>query len=108
MKRSTRKKDEKAKRQSRQPDPTIKRGFRKMVIGDAIYSWRYYGDRVEIRPPGKIQIKWLVPIWQLQEFESKEAWEDGHTEDHWEQCSCFWIAPRAVRKYIDDMRKVTC
>lgn len=112
MLRSKRKKENKAKlaasREKVKRSDGVKRGYRKLVVDGAVYSWRYYGERVEIRTPGTLGLKWLVPIWQLQEYPSKEEWEAQHTEDHWDMCGCFWIQPRMVRAYIDEMRKAKC
>lgn len=108
MRRSTRKKEMKAKRQAMQHDPEVKRGFRKCHIDGAVYQWRYYGDRVEIRPPGKLGLKWLVPIWQLQGEESHEAWLDAHKECYGENCSAYKCTPGMIKKYIEEIRTATC
>jgi hypothetical protein len=113
VKRSPRKKELKQKRAvSREKvkrSDGVKRGFRKLVVDGAVYSWKYISEWVEIRVPGKLKLKWLVPIWQLQDFDSKEAWEKSMENDDGDRASQgWWIDPAMVRKYIDEMRKVTC
>lgn len=107
MKRSPRKKENKAKlaasREKVKRSDGVKRGFRKLDVEGAIYSWRYGGgDHVEIRTPGKLSLRWLVPLWKLQNFESKEAWMDAYKDDDGDRGSnAWWVDPSSVRKYID-------
>jgi hypothetical protein len=113
MKRSTRKKENKTKqaasREKVKRSDGVKRGMRKLSVDGAVYSWKYISGWVEIRTPGKISIKWLVPIWQLQDFESKEAWEKSMENDDGDRASQgWWVDPAMVRKYIDEMRTATC
>jgi len=108
MKRSLRKKDLKAARKARQRDPNVKHGFRKLVIDDAIYQWRLGMHKVEIRVPGGLGVKYIVPIWQIQGFESETAWDEPH-KDCFDECvvtgnlGCgrWAVTPGMVRKYID-------
>ena len=108
MKRSLRKKDLKAARKARQRDPNVKHGFRKLVIDDAIYQWRLGMHKVEIRVPGGLGVKYIVPIWQIQGFESETAWDEPH-KDCFDECvvtgdlGCgrWTVTPGMVRKYID-------
>jgi hypothetical protein len=119
MKRSIRKKELKAARKARQRDPKLKSGFRKLVIGDRVYQWRYprRSTHVEIRCPGGLGIKWIVPVWQLQEYASQEAWLTFHkncTGEYCygydvEPCCMYMVTPGMIRKYIDEMEeRVTC
>ena len=113
MKRSQRKKENKAKRASSrekvQRTDGVKRGFRKLDIEGQVYSWKYVSGWVEIRTPGKLSIKWLVPIWKLQEFESKEAWEKSMENDDGDRGSQGWhVDPAMVRKYIDTTAAQIC
>lgn len=107
MKRSTLKKENKAKKAASRRDPDKRRGFRQVHIDGDAYQWRYYGDRVEIRPPGKLQLKWLVPIWALH-GETLEDWTKAHEGCDGEECSAYAISPSMVRDYILEMRKATC
>jgi hypothetical protein len=112
MKRSTRKKELKAKaaasREKVKRSDGTKSGFRKIHIDGAVYSWRYYGNRVEIRVPGKLQLKWIVPIWQLQGLESVDAWQKLHEDDDGDRGYAWECTPGMIKQYIEDMRKVTC
>ena len=109
MKRSQRKKQQKveraASREKVQRSDGVKRGFRKMVIDGATYSWRYFGNRVEIRVPGKLNLKWVVPVWQLQGLESVDAWQELHKDDDGDRGSAWEVTPSMVRQYIDEMCK---
>jgi hypothetical protein len=118
LRRSTRKNENKAKKQrseskKHKPKREVPAGFRKLVVDGAAYGWRTYGERVEIRVPGTIKLKWLVPVWQLQGFTSQNAWEDEHKDCCRDKYCCggcteYLVGPGVVRKYIDEMRKATC
>jgi hypothetical protein len=114
LKRSTRKKELKAKRQSKKR--STKRGFRKLVVDGDVYQWKV-GDRfAEIRVPGKLNLKWVVGIWVLLGEPSETAWHTNHDHCCWDYCYhtgadfClkYRITPGMVRKYIDEMRKASC
>jgi hypothetical protein len=107
LQRSKRKKENKAKLAASRRDPNKKRGFRQVHIEGFVYQWRYYGDRVEIRPPGKLELKWMVPIWALH-GETLEDWTKAHAECDGENCSAYAVSPGMVRDYILEMRKATC
>jgi len=82
-----------------------------MDVEGAIYQWRYSGgsDYVEIRTPGKLSIRWLVPLWKLQQFVSKDAWLDAYKSDDGDQPSGAWeVTPRMVREYIDKTADNLC
>lgn len=110
MQRSKRKKENKAKlaasREKVKPSDGLKRGFRAVHIEGQAYQWRYYGARVEIRTPGKLSIKWLVPIWALH-GQTQDEWFKAHAECD-EYCDAYAIRPSMVRDYILEMRKATC
>jgi hypothetical protein len=112
MKRSTRKKENKAKlaasREKVKRSDGVKRGFRKMEIDGAVYSWRYFGDRVEIRVPGPIDLKWVVPVWHLQGLESHEAWLKLHEDDDGDRGYAWECTPAMIKQYIEEMRTATC
>ena len=78
----------------------------------AVYQWRQGKVRTEIRVPGSIGLKWIVPTWQLHEHPSEDAWREAHKDDCFEGCCdpsfMFAVTPGMVRKYIDEMRKATC
>jgi len=114
MKRSILKKQLKAARKARRRDPNLKRGFRKLVLnGSEIWQWRFYPrtNRTEIRVPGTLDMKWLVPTWQLQGDASLQAWEDKHkdccTSGCCEHCGCTTVTPGMVKAYIDDRNQAT-
>lgn len=117
MRRSTRKDENKKKRQTSEakkhkPKREVPAGFRKLVVDGAAYGWRSHGFRVEIRLPGKLDIKWLVPIWQLHGHASQAAWELEHEDccrsGCCDPCTEYMATPGMIRKYIDEMRKATC
>lgn len=108
MKRSTLKKELKAKRAKSRRDPENRRGFRKIHIDGAVYQWRYYGDRVEIRPPGKLELKWIAPIWQLHEYESLDDWNKAHEDSDGDYGYAYECTPAMIKRYILEMRKATC
>jgi hypothetical protein len=112
MKRSTRKKENKAKAAASREKVIradgVKRGFRKMEIDGAIYSWRYFGNRVEIRVPGPFDLKWVVPIWQLQGLESVDAWQELHKDSDGDTGAAWECTPAMIKQYILEMRTVTC
>ena len=119
MRRSTRKDANKKKKQrseakKHKPNREVPAGFRKLVVDGAAYGWRTYGERVEIRVPGTIKLKWLVPVWQLQDKDSEEAWREPHKDCYDEcvitgdlGCGLWTVTPGMVRKYIDTMRTAT-
>lgn len=111
MKRSTKKKELKAKRAA-SSSPDVKRGFRKLTIGSAVYQWRHHGKRVEIRLPGNTGLKWLVPIWRLNECQSEEEFYYPHRDCYDEchitgnlGCGLHVAGPGKVRAYIDRILK---
>jgi hypothetical protein len=116
VKRSQRKKQLKAERASKRKDPQVKSGFRKLTIDGAIYQWKVGRTFVEIRVPGKLKLKWLVSIWSLQDCTSIEEWHKRHmncVDDYCvhtgnDHCGKYWVVPAQIRKYIDEMRTVTC
>jgi hypothetical protein len=102
-----------AEKRSRQRDPQVRRGFRKMIVDGEVYQWRSYGDKVEIRTPGE-RDKWMVPIWTLQGIKTVQEWREPHKDCYDEcihtgnlGCGILAVTPGMVREYIDQMRKVT-
>jgi hypothetical protein len=117
LRRSTRKDENKKKRQTSEakkhkPKRDVPAGFRRLAIGTDVYGWRSHDYFVEIRTPGKLDIKWLVPIWQLHGHKSREAWETEHENccrsGCCDPCTEYMATPGMVRKYIDTMRTATC
>ena len=113
MNRSPLKKQLKAKKAASRAINQIrvkKHGYRKLVIGELVFNWRYYdgsypSPRVEIRAPGNV--KWLVPIWELQGLKSWEEWRKKHEDcinDDYEHCGADSATPGMVRNYIDGKR----
>jgi hypothetical protein len=103
LKRSTRKNEQKAKRQSKKR--STKRGFRKLVVDGAEYLWRIGKRQIEIRVPGPIKLKWIVPRWRLHGYNSELAFDMAHEDVCHEGC-CGWcslccISPGIIREYID-------
>jgi hypothetical protein len=117
LKRSIRKKEIKAARKARRRDPNVKSGFRKLVLnGSEVWQWRFYprSDRTEIRVPGTIDLKWMVPTWQLRGCSSLEEWAEPHKDCYDEclitgdlGCGHRTVTPGLVKAYIDDMNQVT-
>ena len=120
MKRSQRKQQLKAERAARRKDPQLKSGFRKLTIDGAVYQYKQGKQFTEIRVPGKLNLKWIVQNYQLQGFSSLDEWKIalgtwspcGDPQCDYEEClkvkSLYAVKPGQVRKYIDEMRKVTC
>lgn len=112
MKRSPRKKQLKAARAASREkvkrSDGVKSGFRKMVIDGATYSWRYFGNRVEIRVPGPLKLKWVVPVWKLQGLESVDVWQKLHEDDDGDRGYAWECTPSMIRQYIVEMRTATC
>ena len=93
----------------------VKSGFRKLVVDGAVWQWRQGKVRTEIRVPGNLGLKWIVPTWQLQGYTSETAWREPHKDCYDEcvitgdlGCGMWAVTPGMVRKYIDEMRKATC
>lgn len=80
------------------------RGFRKIHFGTEVYLWRYYGDKVEIRPPSASQ-KWIVPIWTIQGLTQAE-WEKENENSDGDFGYAYAVSPSLIRGYIDAQRKL--
>ena len=107
MQRSKRKKENKAKLAVSREKKQHNRGFRAVHIDGVAWKWRYYGDRVEIRVPGDLNMKWLVPIWALH-GQTHEEWLKEHEECYGDDyCGAYAASPGMVRDYILEMRKAT-